>query len=292
MGITNVGLNILMDRFLTAGTYSKVEDFKVGIGTTGFNVADTDLEEAIPISGTEQVDDCDATTGWVDSADMTLSVNTSTYKQGTGALNLTKDAGASANASTSKTTTSRDFTSKELSIWIYIKDSTALAKLATTSCLTIRFGSDSSNYYYWTKDLADLAVGWNLINGLTSSTASTTGSPAIAACDYTFIQLTATTAATTWSAGDMIMDDIKLISSDDYLGDFEATYPSINQTTQEITYRAVLNSLEANGYPLTEIGVFNTDSTPSMWSRQLFTSISKSDTEEVRFIIKDRFSAN
>lgn len=159
------------------------------------------------------VDNCDVTTNWTDSADMTISVNSSEYKENNLALNLTKDAGASATASTYKTTTSRDFTSKKLSIWLYIVDAAALAKLATSNCFTIRFGSDSSNYYEWQKDKADLAVGWNLIQGLTSANKdSQTGTPVLASCDYTYIALTATGTAIVWSAGDFIIDDIKLTS--------------------------------------------------------------------------------
>lgn len=175
----------------------------------------------------EEVDNCD-TADWTDSADMTTSLNESEYKENTKALNLTKDAGASATASTYKTTTSVNFTSKNLSLWLYVKDATARAKLATSSCLTIRFGSDSSNYYQWAKDLTDLSVGWNLIKNLTSSNAdSTTGSPTITACDYTYVALTATAAATTWSAGDFIMDDIKLTSGTMWTRN---TFTAINKT--------------------------------------------------------------
>jgi len=161
------------------------------------------------------VDNCD-TADWTDNADMTTSLNTNEYVENEAALNITKDGTASATASTSKTTTSRDFTSKTLSIWIYVVDSAALNKMATSNCLTIRFGSDASNYYEWTKDKADLSVGWNYVTGLTSATASTTGSPVITACDYTYVALTATGSAITWSAGDFIMDDIKLLQGTMY----------------------------------------------------------------------------
>ena len=88
------------------------------------------------------------------------------------------------------------------------------------------------------------------------------------------------------------MDDWKLISSDDYLDIFETGYPSIDETTNQITYRMVLNSLKANNYNLQEVGLFNSDNPNKIWSRNTFTSISKSDTEEIRIIIKDQFSIN
>ena len=47
--------------------------------------------------------------------------------------------------------------------------------------------------------------------------------PVIGACDYTYVELVADAAATTWSAGDFMMDDLKLISSGDYTKTFEST---------------------------------------------------------------------
>lgn len=274
-------------------TRSKFSQAKVGIGTTAVAETDTDLDHPIPVKGTELVDDCEATTGWTDSADMTVSLNTTTFKEGDASLNLTKDGTGSADASTSKTTTSRDFTSKELSIWLYITDSTALAKLATTDCVTIRFGSDGSNYYTWTKDASNLSTGWNLLDGLTVSNAdSTTGTPTIAAMDYTFIQLTADAAATTWTAGDFAMDDIKVISSDDYFLEEVSGYPVIDLTNYEVTHRFYLNTVRGNGYFITEIGEFNSDSTPLLGLRSLTTGFSKSLTDELIIITKKKLRIN
>ncbi len=287
---TDSARSILLDRgYNTNPTRTVASVFKVGIGTTAPTTADTDLVEAIPIVGSELIDDCE-TADWTDSADMTTSTNAVTYKEGTKSLNLTKDAGTSVDANTFKTTTSLDFTSKQFSIWIYVIDATALAKLATTDCLTIRFGSDSSNYYQWTKDNSDLIAGqWNLIQGLTSVNAdSTTGTPTLATMDYTFIQLTATGAAITWSAGDFIMDDIKLLSADDFVKTFESGYPTFNYTTNEVTMRCRLNTLNANGYPITEFGIFNVDSPRLMDSRDIFTAISKTSTDEIIFVTKNR----
>lgn len=164
----------------------------------------------------EVIDACDATTGWVDDAEMTTSLNNTTYYEGTGSINLVKDAGAAATASTAKTTTSVDFTSKTLRVSIYVKDTTALNKMASNNCVTIRFGSGAGDYYQWTKDKADLAEGWNHFNDLTSASAATTGTPVITACDYTYVGLTADAAGTTWSAGDFMMDDICLMSGTMY----------------------------------------------------------------------------
>jgi len=163
------------------------------------------------------VDSCDAITGWTDNADMTVSLNNTTYFEGTGSINLTKDGVASDTASTYKTTTSVDFTDKSLGFVFNTIDATALAKLATTSCVNIRFGSDSSNYYEWNFDNADLDVSKVLLNNLTSSNAdSTTGTPTLTAMNYFYIELVATGAAITWSAGDFIMDYITVYGGTQY----------------------------------------------------------------------------
>ena len=285
--ISNDGKRILIDRaYNVVPTRTAPQKFKVGTGTSTPTVTQTGLDHPIPISGTLLVDSCDVTTGWTDSADMTVSVNTTTFKEGIASLDLTKDGTGSANASTDKTTTSRDLTSKELSLWLYIIDATMLSKLAVTACVTIRFGSDSSNYYQWTKDRSFFSVGWNLIDGLTSATATVTGSPAIAACDYTFVQITAGAAGTVWVAGDMAMDDIKVVGSTNYLKSFEATYPSMDYNLLQVTIRSRLSTVEANGYLIGEFGQFNTDGTPLMESRDTFTPLSKSDTDELIFETK------
>lgn len=163
--------------------------------------------------GTVSVDDCE-TADWNDSADMTTATNSTTFQEGTKSLSLTKDGTATATASTSKTTTNVNFTGKDFNMWLYVISTAVLQKLAASDCLVIRFGSDSSNYYEWTKDRADLEVGWNQITELDISNAETTGTPVILSSDYTYIGLTAIGSATTWSTDDILMDDLLLADVD------------------------------------------------------------------------------
>jgi hypothetical protein len=287
--VTNNGLKIIMNRaFKSVPDYTTLDKFKVGYDNGTPNVADNELDYLIPLTGTEAVDSCDATTGWTDSADMTVSVNASTYKEGTGALNLTKDGGASDTASTDKTTTSRDFTSKELMVWLYIKDATMYAKLATTDCVTIRFGSDNANYYYYTRDKSNLEVGWNVVRFSTATADGTTGAPVIAACDYSYIAIKATGAAITWSAADLIMDDWKVASADDFLGSITLGYPTIDETNHECELRALVPTTQANGYLVNSIGWYNTDVSRLMGTEATFAEESKSDTDEFIIITKIR----
>ena len=288
--ITNGGKNILLNRaYKVTPDYLAPTQFKVGINNGTPAAGDTDLDQPVPISGTESVDDCE-TADWVDSADMTTTLNSTTFKEGVGALNLTKDGVASDTASTDKTTTSVDFTSKQLSLWIYIKDSTMLNKLAATDCVTIRFGSDNANYYTYTRDLTDLATGWNLISYTSATADSTTGAPAIAACDYSYIAIKADAAATVWSAADLIMDDWKVASSDDFLKDVVSGYPTIDEANFETTMRGFLATTDANGYDINGFGWFNKDGTPKLHSEDTYTAESKSETDEFVYITVDRIT--
>lgn len=265
--------------------------FKVGVDQTTALKTDTDLDHPVAISGTESVDDCEATTGWNDSSDMTLTVNTTTFKEGAGSLSLEKDGTGSASASTSKTTTSRDFTSKEFHIWIYVNTQATLDKFATTDCLTIRFGSGASDYSEWTKDKSFFSTGWNLVDGFTTTNRdSETGTHDLANSDFTFIQLTATSSGDTWAADEVLMDDIKLISADDYTKTFTAGYPIIDESTKNVNIRAELSSVEANGYLINGFGIFNTDSTEKMESIDDFTAESKTTTDNFIFTIKNSFT--
>jgi len=88
------------------------------------------------------------------------------------------------------------------------------------------------------------------------------------------------------------MDDIKLASAGDYTKIYATGYPSINTSNLEVTHRVALLSTEANGYLITETGFFNTDTSPIMISRDTFTSISKSSTDEIIIVSKDKLNIN
>jgi len=285
--ITNSGKKIILNRaYKTTPDYLEPTTFKVGIDNSTPAVADTDLDVPVPISGTEAVDDCE-TADWTDSADMTHTLNASTFKEGSNSISLAKDAGTSTTFSTSKTTTSRDFTSKTLFVWVYL---TAVADLVATGtdAITIRFGSASGDYYQKGWDISELAVGWNLLYFTSATADSTTGSPTIGACDYSFIQGTTDLAADTIAADRILMDDWKVASTDDFTKTFVSGYPSFDETNHEVEIRGILLSTEANGNNINGFGLFNTDGTVLMHSEDTFTAESKSSTDQFTFIVKDR----
>ena len=67
--VTTEGKKIFLERtYLTSPTRAVVTFFKVGIGTTDPTLGDTDLENPVPINGTETVDDCEVA-DFTDNAD-------------------------------------------------------------------------------------------------------------------------------------------------------------------------------------------------------------------------------
>ena len=90
------------------------------------------------------------------------------------------------------------------------------------------------------------------------------------------------------AVGDTDLDTPVEITAGVYLKDFVTDYPSIDLTNNEITTRCYLNSLEANGNDINAVGIFNEDSSPLLFSEDVMTAESKSNTDEFAYIIKDR----
>jgi hypothetical protein len=290
---TDNGVKIVMERtFESSPSYAEPTKFKAGVGTTAADITDTDLETPIPITGTELADNCETVGNWAESADGADSLNSTTYKEGSGALNLEKPGTTASSVIyyNNNNMTSLDFTSKDLWVWLYIKDATTYAKLvAAGTAVQMRYGNDYNvNYYYIDYTKAQLAVGWNLLTMNTTS-GTEVGSVTLNACDSGAIEITFTATSDTLAAGDVVLDDWKLASSDDYIKSFQATYPQINETTKMVTIRTRLASTEANGYNIAEHGIFNEDGTPLMMSRDTFTALSKSNTDEFIFVEKITF---
>lgn len=70
---------------------------------------------------------------------------------------------------------------------------------------------------------------------------------------------------------------------------FVTGYPVLDEANFQATIRCLVNSTEANGNSLTEFALFNEDGTPLMYSRAVFTAITKTTTVEVSFVQKDKF---
>lgn len=127
---------------------------------------------------TTTLDACDATTGW--TSDGSLSLSTSNYCEGTGALAVSSTSALSGSlfnkTTISPTATSVDTTNGRLDFWYYVNDAALLS-----GTMTIEVSSSASvntDEYEWTQAVSGLSTGWNFITK-TFASATVNGSPNI-----------------------------------------------------------------------------------------------------------------
>lgn len=284
--ITNNGKKIILDRtFNSSPTLTVPSTYKIGINNSTPSVSDTDIVRPFPIDSTEQVQDCDDYTEFASGTDTTLTQNTTNLVQGTGSISMAKSGTSGTVMSMSDTIASPlDFTSKDL--WVYIKITDVTDLVSSGTAITIRYGSDSSNYYYYNIDVSSLSNGGNWIVFNTTTATGTTSSPTITACDYIYIAFNTDLAADTIAADRVLIDDFKLASSNDYVGSYVSGYPIYDFVTRQVTVRALLNSVQGNGANLNAFGLYNTDGTPLMFYEMTHTDTSKDNTDEFAYLIK------
>ena len=83
------------------------------------------------------------------------------------------------------------------------------------------------------------------------------------------------TGTTAPAATDTDLETAVVISGVSYTKAFASGYPTVTESSKTLTTRCVLASTEANANTLTEFGIFNTDGTPLMFSRDTYTGIVK-----------------
>lgn len=147
------------------------------------------------------LDSMDSTSGWSTDSTGVVSLNSTTYVQGSGALNLTKNQTTKAEAYMFKDISSVNVTGQNIKISAYIKDQTTLDKL-TRIQLYLHSALAVNHYYY---SFTNLSVGWNELSAHIDDFGES-GTP-----DKTDIQRIRTDADTnnttdTWAEGDVIFD--------------------------------------------------------------------------------------
>ncbi len=94
------------------------------------------------------------------------------------------------------------------------------------------------------------------------------------------------TGTTTPIISDTDLDTVVAINGENTKS-FVSGYPVLDETNFQATIRALINSVEANGNSITEFGLFNEDGSPLMFSRTVFTAITKTSSVEVSFVEKE-----
>lgn len=169
----------------------------------------------------EEVDDCDATTGWAASAGAPAPVlDVVDFKQGTGSIKLGKTTIVSETAYYDKVLSPvEDATSKNAFLWIYIKDQTELDKINYLK-MSVGSGGSITNTYNVKFFNSELVVGWNLYKvDFGGATTETLGFPNRVAMNYLRFTIVTNDVADVIASGDLKMDFWIFATSEDYLGD-------------------------------------------------------------------------
>ena len=297
--INNQGKKVLLYRGYTEnGDLSSVQylpgtKFQVGINNHTPIVANTALSNPIPITNGTINDSGDNTLTGSSGGDNSTD-NTTTFKPGGGVNDNTAQNLIANGTATTKIWTIADLTSLGVNIvgtqpfghWIYILDATALAKFVS---IEIKLGSDSSNYSSKTVLVADLITGWNWLNSNITNVEDLSETGTVAGDIDTFIiEITTNNATDTFASGDVIYDLLRQWATTDLTKSFVTSFPTIDLTNLEVTTRCLVSTVDANGFLLDGLAIYNEDASPLMLSEDTFNDESKADSDEFAFITVDR----
>jgi hypothetical protein len=297
--IRNSGRKVLLYRGytitanLSATQYLAPTKFKVGVDNTTPLVGDTEnLDVPIPISNGTVNDDCNSAFTGSNGGDNSTN-NTSVYKEGGGVTDVTaqnlRTTGSNVNKTWTKTVDSNFTAARYAGFWLYILDATALAKFKSSgAALTARWRTDASNYYQKTWTAAELSTGWNWLHTGSSLISALTAVGTPGALSEFYINIETNNAADAFVAGDVVIDLVRTWQASNLIASFVAGYPSLDLTNHEVTTRMFLGTNDANGYDIDGVGTFNEDSSPLMLTEATINPISKSSTDEIAFVFKER----
>lgn len=175
------------------------------------------------------IDRLEDATGWTTSGTASAVTANPLSKQGAASLGI--QTSGSGTAQIEKSSTVGNILDYDIHrVWIY---TSAVAKITS---ITLKFGSDASNYYSITVPKADLANDrWTSIEQ-TSNDFGITGTPSLGNISWTAIEVVATSAV---ADGELLIDNWNLQSSSDNL--FIYDYRLNNKTSYEYSATAFNN---------------------------------------------------
>lgn len=256
---------------------------RVGMGTSTPSVTDTSLSNPYPVTGTETLDNCETASNWTGGTDCSLTDNTTVYKVGSGSLNLIKTGTTQTSAFwyNNNNMNSLNITSKDLKVWLYIKDAATMAKISSTG-VQLAFGNDyNTNIYTKTFAKSSLSVGWNLLS-MNTSDSSESGSVTLTSIDSGYLLVFLTATSDTFAAGDLLLDEWVLVESADYYKAFVASYPVVTASELKAEERFKLTTTEANAASITEHATF--DASGNMKSRCVYNAVDKNSSTILTFV--------
>lgn len=300
--LTNSAKKIIINRsYNSSPDYTVPSQFKVGIVGGTPNIADTDLDVAVPISdGTILLDGSTIFTG-EDGADNSTS-GTARYKEGAGTTDATSQnllrsgtvSTTTANTWFTSTLNATGTTSQDFGFWLYINGQKTLDGFGTTDSGTavIAFmGSGTTNYYFLQRTKTQLSTGWNwLSSGTIVSNLKAVGSPSGTVMNTFGVKINTSGTTIGFTSGSVLFDLARQWQDSDLVKNYESGYPIINETTLTSEIRCELTTIQANGFDLDSFGNFNTDAAIKISGKDVFTDESKSSTDKFIFVVQDRLN--
>lgn len=284
---------------LSATLYLVATKFKVGIKNGTPNIADTNLDYAVPITDGTVNDPGDNNFAGTGGGDASTD-NTTYFKEGAGVTDATAQNLIANDTSVTKTWTLNPLdanvvTTKPFALWLRITDAAALAKFKSSStALEIRFrtnGDGATLYYSYVRTQAQLAVGWNWVSSNTALVSALTegagGAPSGNIDEFVII-VTTNNATDEFVTSDVVYDLLRQWATSDLIKSFVTGYPTLDLVNFEATTRCYLTSTEALGFNINGTGVFNEDSSVLMLSEDTMGADSKSSTDEFVYVLVDR----
>lgn len=162
------------------------------------------------------LDTMDSTSGWSGIYEGSISLNTTTFKEGSGALNIYKTVTSGVKAYMQKIISAVNLTNKNVYVWIYIKNQATLDVIDKAQYWLESSSSNNYRYYF-----TSLSVGWNALGKSVTSYDYQQGSPNIASITKIVVGVATKNAANTLSQGDVVIDFLR---TDGNINDTIATY--------------------------------------------------------------------
>lgn len=225
------------------------------------------------------LEQCDAVGTWTDDSSdaSTPTQNTTNYQEGTGSLNGGKDGATSTSFKYNNPLASAIDASSatQLRFYFNILNSASLNTFASSTAVTFKVGSDSSNYISDTLDRADLQVGWKRYD-FTVSAMSTTGSPDLANADFIEVLMATTNSSDTITHGDLLFDffhaywaldpTVTILHDEQYREALTEEVRNIGESI--VTFNTTVAVGSGNTYTYNQIGLFNASSNGDLFFAQ------------------------
>ena len=190
------------------GASAKKIEFQADSGTWRAASGTSRVGEDGSLGTAYTIDSTDSIVGWTGNSTNTVTANTTTFLEGSGAINLNKNDNSNADAYFVRTIPATDMRNKFVSVWLYIRDAAALTKIGAT---TLFVGApDYSWYMYKQTPISDLRIGWNIISIETANPSGMVGTPVLNGVTWVRFNVNTASAATTYGNGEIVMDRVAL----------------------------------------------------------------------------------